>query len=415
MSRKVPDGWRLTTLGEVASITMGQSPSGDSYNAEGRGVPLLNGPAEFGAISPAPVQWTTEPTKTCRAGDILFCVRGSTTGRKNIADDVYCIGRGLAAIRGGQEACTSYINYVLEQAADEILFRARGAGSTFPNINSKELAEWNTFVPPLSEQRRIAEILSSVDEGITATQAVIEQTRTLRQSVLKHLLAKGIGHTRFKQTEIGEIPEAWEVVCLRDVCESMKYGTSAKCEADSDAYPVLRIPNISGDRLDLTDLKFTELPRSEAANFLLSEGDILVIRTNGNPNYIGKMALVKGVPENALYASYLIRIRTNRRLCLPAFAVLSSQGEITRKALFESARTSAGNYNINTKGLGDAVLTLPPIREQERIIGEVSSFDDAIIAGEQELRHLNQLKSALMSDLLTGCKRVSMAEWTAAE
>jgi type I restriction enzyme S subunit len=86
-----------------------------------------------------------------------------------------------------------------------------------------------------------------------------------------------------------------------------------------------------------------------------------------------------------------------------------------RKSLFESARTSAGNYNINTKGLGDAILTLPPLNEQRKIIDEVASLERAIAENLGKLRHLEQIKSALVSDLLTGRKRVPMDELTAAE
>jgi type I restriction enzyme S subunit len=85
-------------LGEVANINMGQSPAGSTYNSEGVGVYLLNGPTEFGEKYPIPLQWTSNPTKMCNDGDVLFCVRGATAGKLNIANDSYCIGRGLAAI-----------------------------------------------------------------------------------------------------------------------------------------------------------------------------------------------------------------------------------------------------------------------------------------------------------------------------
>lgn len=82
-------------LKEVAVINMGQSPAGDTYNMLAMGTPLLNGPTEFGLSHPTISVWTTAPAKTCRKGDLLFCVRGSTTGRMNWADREYCIGRGI--------------------------------------------------------------------------------------------------------------------------------------------------------------------------------------------------------------------------------------------------------------------------------------------------------------------------------
>jgi type I restriction enzyme S subunit len=86
-------------LGTQSIIVMGQSPPGESYNKNGIGIPLLNGPTEFGPEHPIEQQWTTHPTQLCQRGDILFCVRGATAGRLNVADKEYCLGRGVAAIR----------------------------------------------------------------------------------------------------------------------------------------------------------------------------------------------------------------------------------------------------------------------------------------------------------------------------
>ncbi|MDQ3555925.1 MAG: restriction endonuclease subunit S, partial [Gemmatimonadota bacterium] len=90
---------RIETLGSAAYIVMGQSPPGDAVSPEQIGLPLLNGPTEFGPHYPTPVQFTSDVRKKAVAGDILFCVRGSTTGRMNWADREYAIGRGIAAIR----------------------------------------------------------------------------------------------------------------------------------------------------------------------------------------------------------------------------------------------------------------------------------------------------------------------------
>lgn len=123
-------------LGEVAEIVMGQSPPGHSYNDEGNGIPLLNGPSEFGDEHPLPVQWTTAPTRVSRGGDILFCVRGATAGRLNWADREYCLGRGLAAIRA-EPPDQAFLYHVLD--AHYPYFQVSGVGSTFINISKSDL------------------------------------------------------------------------------------------------------------------------------------------------------------------------------------------------------------------------------------------------------------------------------------
>ena len=87
-------------LSEIAEVVMGQSPTKEHVSQQPDGLPLLNGPTEFGPEHPVPVQWTDDARKRSQPGDLLFCVRGSTTGRMNWADQEYAIGRGLAAIRG---------------------------------------------------------------------------------------------------------------------------------------------------------------------------------------------------------------------------------------------------------------------------------------------------------------------------
>lgn len=182
-----------TKLADVAHVIMGQSPDGTTYNKNGVGFPLLNGPAEFGATTPIAVQWTTEPTKTAAAGDILFCVRGNTLGRQNIADKEYVIGRGLAAIRARKDkADTDYIGLWLRYKADALL--AAGNGSTFPSV-SGEFLETQRF-PEINagEQRQIAARLKAqlaeVETARQAAQLQLNDTRLLRARMLKTFFAE---------------------------------------------------------------------------------------------------------------------------------------------------------------------------------------------------------------------------------
>ncbi len=130
---------------DVAKIVMGQSPEGDFVNKEGIGEPLLNGPTEFGLFSPTPVQWTTTPKRMCENGDVLFCVRGSTTGRMNYANQRYAIGRGLAAIRARKKHYHWCIRLLLDQYMQDIL--ASATGSTFPNVSSDMISKLKIVVP----------------------------------------------------------------------------------------------------------------------------------------------------------------------------------------------------------------------------------------------------------------------------
>jgi type I restriction enzyme S subunit len=187
--RRLPEGWRWVKLGDVCEVVMGQSPPGTSYNSNGLGEPLLNGPTEFGLVHPNPVQWTTEPTRFAEKNDILFCVRASI-GRKNIADRRYCIGRGLAAIRGKNNSTeTNFLYILLDHVTHKLL--AETAGSTFPNLPGVKLNNFLIPLPPIAEQKRLVAILNdrfaAIETARKATEAQLEAAKALPVAYLREV------------------------------------------------------------------------------------------------------------------------------------------------------------------------------------------------------------------------------------
>ena len=170
---------------------MGQSPPGVSYNRSGVGSPLINGPTEFTELHPVKVQWTTQPARFCRPGDLLICVRGSSTGRTNYADEVYAIGRGVAAIRAKADNDTQYLSYQVISGVSDIL--AAATGSTFPSVDGASFRKIRVSLPPPDEQRAIAESLSDVDGLLGALEELIAKKRAIKQAAMQQLLT---GKTR---------------------------------------------------------------------------------------------------------------------------------------------------------------------------------------------------------------------------
>ncbi len=165
-----PD-WPMVALSEVAEVIMGQSPPGDTYNTRGEGVPLINGPVEFG---PEPFsrtfinQYTTAPTRMCRKDDLIICVRGATLGRMNISGYDGCIGRGVAAIRS--KTSQKWIESLIFAMRERIF--SLGVGSTFPSITQEQLRSLPLPMPPLSKQEQIV-------VEIEAEQALVAGNREL--------------------------------------------------------------------------------------------------------------------------------------------------------------------------------------------------------------------------------------------
>ena len=188
----LPNYWEWTRLGEIAEITMGNSPPGNTYNENGEGVPLINGPVEF---SKGPfgltkkLKFTTKPTKFCEEADLLICVRGSTTGRTNVAGFKACIGRGVAAIRS--KVYQPYINYFILSMRQQIY--DLGTGSTFPSISQKHLVSFLVPLPPFEEQKRIVAKVDQLMILCDELEAGLVQAQTeggkLMEAVVHHVLA----------------------------------------------------------------------------------------------------------------------------------------------------------------------------------------------------------------------------------
>jgi predicted nucleotidyltransferase len=213
--------WEATFLGEIAEIIMGQSPAGEMCNEIGAGLPLLNGPTEFGLFHPNPVQYTTDPKKFSALGDLLFCVRGSTTGRMNWADQQYAIGRGLAAIRhkNGKDY-QSFLKGIIDYYLPVLL--AEATGSTFPNVSSQQLNKLSIEVPPLRTQRLIAAILSALDEKIELNRQTNATLEAIAQAIFKEWFVDFSfpGATgEMVESELGMIPKGWEVMTLSEAIE----------------------------------------------------------------------------------------------------------------------------------------------------------------------------------------------------
>jgi type I restriction enzyme S subunit len=182
------DGWRTEKLSKVAKVSMGQSPKGSSYNFDGKGVPLINGPVEFGPTAFSKTiksKYTTEPSKMCKEGDLILCVRGSTTGRMNIAGFTACIGRGVASISSGKHQ--SWLNHYINFNREAIY--KLGSGATFPNVSAAILANFEVVIPPseimLNIISEIEDLKSKTEKMAEIYIAKIEALDELKKSILQ--------------------------------------------------------------------------------------------------------------------------------------------------------------------------------------------------------------------------------------
>tara|TARA_Y100001963_G_C6792019_1_gene456035 strand:+ start:1793 stop:3040 length:1248 start_codon:yes stop_codon:yes gene_type:complete len=175
LKRDIPEGWTDTILSKIANITMGQSPSGTSYNEEGNGTPFFQGSTDFGWLFPSERQYTTEPNRMAKKGDILLSVR-APVGEMNIANIDCCIGRGLAALNSktGSDGFLFYVMKYFKQVFD----RRNSEGTTFGSITKNDLFSLALANPP-------SNLLEKYDDIVTDYNNMIFQTNLENQELIR--------------------------------------------------------------------------------------------------------------------------------------------------------------------------------------------------------------------------------------
>lgn len=258
-------------------------------------------------------------------------------------------------------------------------------------------------LPPLPEQKKIAEILRAVDEAIEKTDKAIEQTERLKKGLMQELLTKGIGHEEFQDTEIGRIPKEWKALPLGDdeVCDDIFYGITAKATEDKTELKILRTTDIKDYTVDWSNLTFCEITekRSTIDRYILKKGDIIVARSGT----VGVSVLVDKDFDDVIFGSYLIKVRLKPEID-PKFVHYFMQSSSYWKHIQKAQGSTLKNINLPI--LRSLVLPLPPLPEQKKITEILRAVDRKIELLRRKKEVLGRLKKGLMGDLLTGKVRV---------
>ncbi len=259
------------------------------------------------------------------------------------------------------------------------------------------------------EQAKIANLLWEVHDAISANEDAVEAGADLQRAAMRALFTRGLKREAQKETEIGPVPESWDVVNFGSVREWLQYGTSIHCKYEPTDFPVLRIPNIEPGRVNVQDLKYGMLSAAEADRYRLEDGDLIFIRTNGVIDRLGSCAVYAGEPARALFASYLIRARLKRDRINPYFAAHFFGSELGASIVAGRATPAAdGKYNLNTAIIDSLPIPLPPtLDEQQEIIAVLEAIDGKIDLHRRKHAVLDDLLQALLHKMMTGEIRVA--------
>jgi type I restriction enzyme S subunit len=382
MTKELPEGWRLTELGKVCHVIMGQSPPSDTYNNDGAGLPFFQGKAEFTELHPIVKKWCSDPNKIAEANDILLSVR-APVGTTNIANQMCCIGRGLAAIRYPNYKYIFYFLRLIEKELDK-----KGTGTTFRAISGETVRTLLTPIPPPDEEAKIVEkieeLFSELDKGIENLKTAQQQLKVYRQAVLKWAFV----NDKFK----GYI--------ARDITEKIQigpFGTQLhKEDYIENGIPLINPTHIK-DGLIVADKSFTilESKRESLPNYILKEGDVIM----GRRGEMARCGLVSKKEAGWFCGTGSLYFRPNLKLVDPIFLYYNLRSEPVKKYLDENAGGTT-MANLNLKIVNNIPISIPSIQEQKAIVLEIESRLSVCDKMEETITTSLQQAEALRQSIL---------------
>ena len=267
-------------------------------------------------------------------------------------------------------------------------------------------------MPPIPYQQRIAEILSTVDEAIEQTEALIAKTRQIKAGLMHDLFTRGVtpnGQLRptreeapqlYKESPLGWVPKEWELDRLSNLGDFMN-GLNLPKDQFGFGVKFVNILDVYTERLDLDNLGLMNASRIECARYKLVPNDILIDRSSVKLEGVGYPTVFPVTDEKVVFCGFIICFRlTTERLSGP-FVLAVMRSAAFRRLIMQIATVSA-NVNVNQQALGSLPVMVPTSNEQARIVERLAQATQAVEKEEAQASKLRQLKRGLMSDLLTG-------------
>ncbi|WP_289060340.1 restriction endonuclease subunit S [uncultured Zobellia sp.] len=383
VEEKLPDGWVETTLGEIANITMGQSPKSEFYNFEGNGIPFYQGVTEFNDKYVSIKKFTSKSTKVVPENTILFSVR-APVGRVNFTNNKCCIGRGNAGLymKNNNQDFLYYLLIFLERMLQDY-----SSGTVFTSISGNELNIIPVLIPKdKKEQKAIANVLTAFDDKIENLRA---QNQTLEQT------AQTIFKEWFGKYQISdELPEGWRVGKLGDIAfnhsKSFKFteedvvfvNTGDVSEGQflhANKVSPIGLPGQAKKAIELYDILYSEIrPKNKRFAFVDFDTSNYVVST--------KFMIIR--PKDDFSAHILYLLLKNQNTVNEFNVIAESRSGTFPQITFDSI--SDFPVIIPTKEFQNQFKKiLRPLMEKERI-------------NHQQIQTLTKTRDALLPKLMRG-------------
>jgi type I restriction enzyme S subunit len=409
----LPEGWREVRFGEVTTFT--RKPRGLDYS-------------EFGYIPFVPMGLV--PIGATYMNDHELREGGEITSGTYFEDGDVLLARITPSFENGKQVIVESLPEPFGVGTTEVIpFKAKSGvsqreylfyfllrsgvrndlagkmeGSTGrQRLKPRTLKSLRVPLPPVDEQRAIADALKSVEDAMQARRQELEIERERKAALLDLLVVKGTRGETLRSTPVGEQPQGWGLQKLGEIAE-VAYGlTVNKSRRSSEqCLPYLRVANVTRGKLDLDEMKEIGVLEGDEERYRVRQGDVLMIEGNGNPDLLGSAAMWNDELPLVLHQNHLIRVRPESSTVLPAWVmsyVNSSQG---RSQILSRAKTSSGLHTINSRVVKSMLMPVPPLEEQQEIVGALAACDEKTAALDREIELHEELFQALLEELMTG-------------
>jgi len=357
--------------------------------------------------------------KLVKNGDIIFATVRPTLRRLAIVEKDFegeICSTAFCVLRTKENLLYSkFLFYVLSrnQFIDELGKIQRGA--SYPAVTDRNVKSQKIPLPPLSEQKKIAAVLSAVQEAREKTEAVIAAAKELKKSLMKYLFTYGpvpvteAEKVRLKETEIGVVPEEWEIRTVQESVDSIEYGLSLSIPENEDAngIPILSTAEITKDGQILYNrIRKIKIKRQLTDRLLLKHGDVMFNWRN-SLELIGKTAIFEtNRIINVTYASFVLRIRCDEIKTHNHFLKYLFNYYREKGVFLKLARRAVNQANYNKNEIFVLKIPIPSLEIQKQIAINIKIIDAKIEQEQSKKKSLDQLSKSLLNNLMTGKIRV---------
>lgn len=309
-------------------------------------------------------------------------------------------------LRANKESISKFLYYVI--SSHRFMSKAENnmTGSAGQKrVPTEFIKDYVLAVPTIKEQEKIASILSTIDEQIDNVDALIEKNKELKKGLMQTLFTKGIGHTKFKNTEIGEIPEEWDVKKIGDICEvkgGKRLPKGYQLEDKDNAFPYIRVADMYMGGIRQDDIKY--VPKDivdKIKNYKISKDD-LFISVAGTLGIVGQVPYELDGANLTENADKLCNIQINK---LYLMKVLQSN---IVQSIIEAEQTKSAQPKLALTRIKEFLIPVPSDIEQVKIASILMEVDEKIGQYKNKKQKLEELKKGLMQQLLTGMIRVTV-------